>query len=87
MTKLWPILFVIIIVLGLMGQIASIFDPNERRRDEELEYIDEEDEYVNSMTQTPYEEEDDDDESIFKDCVRISVDMSLLGRRRDGRGG
>ena len=77
MTKLWPILFVIIIVLGL----------NERRRDEELEYIDEEDEYVNSMTQTPYEEEDDDDESIFKDCVRISVDMSLLGRRRDGRGG
>lgn len=53
-----------------MGQIASIFDPNERRSDEELEYIDEEDEYGNSMTQTPCEEEeDDDDESIFKDCV------------------
>lgn len=52
-----------------MGQIASIFDPNERRSDEELEYIDEEDEYGNSMTQTPCEEEEDDDESIFKDCV------------------
>ena len=64
-----------------MGQIASIFDPNERRRDEELEYIDEEDEYVNSVTQTPCEEEDEDDESTFKDCVRDWLDFSPLGRR------
>ena len=56
-----------------MGQITSIFDPNERRGAEELEYIDEEDEFQGSLSRTPLEEDDeeykDDDDSDFRDCV------------------
>lgn len=56
-----------------MGQIASIFDPDERREDEELEYIDEEDEYNRSLSRTPMENEEEEyeeeDDSEFTDCV------------------
>ena len=56
-----------------MGQIASIFDSNERQEDEELEYIDEEDEYNRSLSRTPMENEEEEyeeeDDSEFKDCV------------------
>ena len=56
-----------------MGQIASIFDPDERQEDEELEYIDEEDEYNRSLSRTPMENEEEEyeeeDDSEFKDCV------------------
>ena len=58
-----------------MGQIASIFDPDERKGEEELDYIDEEDEFQGSLSCTPLEEDEDEykeeDDSDFKDCVCI----------------
>ena len=55
-----------------MGQITSVLDPAEREGREGLEFIEEEEEYSDSLTQTPFEEEEEA-YSDYKDCVRYET--------------
>ena len=43
-----------------MGQITSVLDPAEREGRGGLEFIEEEEEYSDSLTQTPFEEEEEE---------------------------
>ena len=57
-----------------MGQITSVLDPAEREGREGLEFIEEEEEYSDSLTQTPFEEEEEEEAySDYKDCVRYEA--------------
>lgn len=56
-----------------MGQITSIFDPDERRNVGELDEINEDDEYNESFDHSPREDEDSvGDDTSFEDCVALT---------------
>ena len=55
-----------------MGQISSNLNSKKKKFDEEIEYSSEEDEGFDSIAQTLYDENDsEEDESSFEDCVSI----------------
>ena len=55
-----------------MGQVSSLFEHNGSQQDVDVVFSSDEEENYNSLTPTPYEESDSDDENaVYTDCVGL----------------